>query len=281
MTDNVLEMKKSMTIVRDTRSADTPELWLEVCIVGDQYEIGNFAEMLVPARCTRVELPEDADVVIFTGGQDVNPALYGQEPHASVQWDEERDAADIDVYTQCIDEGIPMFGVCRGAQFLHVMNGGRLYQDINNHNGDHSMYDLKGRKLIEKVSSVHHQACIANPEGGMEVIATSSKADFRWLTPTQSLAGCRPDVEAYFYRDTCCFGVQGHPEYRGYSEFAKWTMHRMNEFFLENPDLALKGRVRRIKDSVLDARNEHWAEIAAKTMVIDDAVVIENKQETK
>ena len=164
-----LNAKNSVTIVRDTLT-ERPELWLDVCIIGDRYEQNAFAEMLVPARCSKKELPEDADVVIFTGGIDVNPALYGEDAHPSVTFDTRRDEADMVVYQQCIEQGIPMFGVCRGAQFLHVMNGGKLNQDVDNHNGDHGMWDPKDRRFIDKISSVHHQMVIPNPDGGMIVL---------------------------------------------------------------------------------------------------------------
>src|SRR3546814_2154841 len=62
------------------------------------------------------------------------------------------------------------------------------------------------------------------------------------------------DVEAYFYRDTCTIGLQGHPEYKGYDDFTKWSFDLLNQFVLENPDVDLINRYRRIKPDLLKER---------------------------
>lgn len=253
------EGARTVTVIRDSYKQPLPELWMDVYIEGDSMEQKAFANMLVRARCKRALSPEDADVVIFTGGEDVNPLLYGERPHSSTSFNNKRDEVDMALYETCVSQGIPMFGVCRGAQFLHVMNGGKLYQDIDNHYGSHSMYDVKNRCVVNGVSSVHHQACIPNLEGGMEILAETSRAKKRWLNDTDSRHGAFLDVEAYFYRETCCLGVQGHPEYAGFEEFTVWTLNAINEYIIENPDIELRGRVRRIKKSILEERRNKIA----------------------
>ena len=249
-----------VTLIRDTALV-FPELWCEVFIEEDDSEGQQraFAEMFVRGRCTKAVSPAASDLVVFTGGSDVNPAYYGEEPHKTTHFNTARDEANIKLYNFCLQEGIPMFGVCRGAQFLHVMNGGKLFQDVDNHVGDHSIFDVRTKTHIPKVSSVHHQACIADPALGMEVLATSAVANSRWKNPTVEVKGTMADVEAFFYRDTCCLGVQGHPEYRGYHQFLQWTLEQISELIVLNPDLELKGKVRRIKDDVLAQRDAKWA----------------------
>lgn len=220
-----------------------PELYLEVFIAGSEWEHRMFADMFSRARCTKAKTPEGADLVVFTGGPDVNPELYGEKPHRTVKVDHERDTSDITLYNTCIEHGIPMFGVCRGAQFLHVMNGGKLYQDVDGHYGDHSIFDVDDKLVIQKVSSVHHQMVIY--QNGMKVIADSSKAQNRWKNPDESVTGTMCDVEAFFYRDICALGVQGHPEYRGFDEFTAWTLKKIEQYIVHNPDCQRKGRVLR------------------------------------
>lgn len=235
-----------------------PEFWLEVFIADDSLaEQIAFAEMFVRARCTRAPSPLEADLVVFTGGPDVNPIFYGETPHPTTKWDTRRDEADIKIYEQCYNAGIPMFGVCRGAQFLHVMNGGKLWQDVDGHVGDHTLWDVKTRHMVQKISSVHHQMCRPNPEGGMILLADSMKARNRWGNESEHVTGTHPDVEAFFYRDTHCLGVQGHPEYRGYHEFMKWTLDQINEYIVCSPDTELQGegrKYRRLKKSFLEER---------------------------
>lgn len=231
---------------------DYPDMWLDVFIAGDEFEQAAFADMFVQACCRKAKSPLEADLVVFTGGADVDPALYGEKAHPQTRFSASRDEADLKLYKVCLDNGIPMFGVCRGAQFLHVMNGGKLFQHVNNHNGDHSIYDVVGMRVINKVSSVHHQMVRANK--GMTVLAESSAASIRWLNDTDKIEGTIRDIEAYFYRDTCCIGVQGHPEYKNYSKYMQWCLDLIQKYVVENPDIALIDGYRRIKKDLLELR---------------------------
>lgn len=233
-----------------------PDLWLNIHVVGNEWEQRAFAEMFARAACWKAETIEEADVVVFTGGPDVDPQLYGEEAHKLTHISAQRDSADIAVYQQCYDLGIPMFGVCRGAQFLHVMNGGKLYQHVDNHNSEHSIWDVHNQKTIDRVSSVHHQMCIDNEAGGMELVATSNKSNNRWRNPKENDIGKRAEVEAFFYSETCCFGVQGHPEYRGYNAFSKWCLDRMQDFFVNNLDIDWVGGRRRLRKDVMAMRKK-------------------------
>ena len=162
----------------------------------------------------------------------------------------------MELYKYCYDNGVPMFGVCRGAQFLHVMNGGKLWQDIDNHVGDHAIYDVKAKRTLQTVSSVHHQACISNKANGMEVIAVSHIARNRWQNERIKVPGQMEDIEAFWYPDTVCFGVQGHPEYRGYYQYLQWTLEKLKELMVENPYLTLQGRCRRLRPDLIAEREK-------------------------
>jgi hypothetical protein len=99
-----------------------------------------------------------------------------------------------------------------------LLNGGKLYQDVDGHNGPHAMWDVNEKEFIQNVSSVHHQMCMDNKEGGMEILGFLTRHLERWLNAKEvEQGGQQSDIEAFFYRDTCCFGVQGHPEYAGYT----------------------------------------------------------------
>jgi len=247
---------RKVTVMRDS-SLPYPELWLDVYVAGDSYDQIAFADLFVRASCRRARTPEKADLVVFTGGVDVDPSLYGEEKYHTTHFDKKRDEMDMNLYKTCLEEGIPMFGVCRGAQFLHVMNGGKLYQDVDNHTGDHGMWDVRAKKMIQNVSSVHHQSCIPNKEGGMELLAEAFKSKVRWMAPNKKEDKSSNDVEAFFYRDTCCFGVQGHPEYRGYYNFARWTLDQLYDLVVTNPDVHIKDRMHRLKPDILAMRDKN------------------------
>jgi gamma-glutamyl-gamma-aminobutyrate hydrolase PuuD len=250
------QSRRRVMICRD-HALDYPELWMEVFVEPDpdvRDDEARFAQMFARSRCSRAKSVLESDLVVFGGGSDVDPALYGEERHETTLFDSSRDDRDIMLYNMCVEHGIPMMGICRGAQFLHVMNGGKLYQDVNNHIGNHKIWDLKRKEWIDKVSSVHHQMCVPNKEGGMEILATNGQATQRWLNPKHSVVGTRADVEAFFYRDTCCIGVQGHPEYSGYNYFTKWCLELVNELVLCSPDIEWRDGQRRVKLELLEER---------------------------
>lgn len=254
----VVDDPRNVTISSQNEPSGAKHLWMEIYIEGDDFEKHAFSTMFLKAKCRMAKTPETADLVVFTGGVDVDPALYGEEKHWKTETpDHKRDARDMELYAKCFELGIPMFGVCRGAQFLHVMNGGKLYQHVNNHVGDHEMWALKSGNVkgYERimVSSVHHQMCIKNEE--MVLLGDSSKATERWINNKDKVEGSKLDVEAYFYPDTCCLGVQGHPEYSGYDQFLEWCIDQMDKFIFSSPETELRGRYRRLKQSVMDGRN--------------------------
>jgi len=244
----------TVTVQKDS-SLDFPELWLAVYLTGSQFEQRQFAEMFSRARCFKALTPETADIVVFAGGEDVNPALYGELPHPDTLYNDQRDKEDIELYNTCKIEGIPMFGICRGAQFLAVMNGHKLYQDVDGHNGAHGIFDRVTKKFIQNVSSVHHQMVLEDKsKKNMEVIAHGHSSKTRWLNDTDKETGTSQDIEAFFIRDTCCIGVQGHPEYRGYSQYTKWCLDLIYQYVEMNLDLEVSGRYRRIKPELIMER---------------------------
>jgi gamma-glutamyl-gamma-aminobutyrate hydrolase PuuD len=71
------------------------------------------------------------DAVVLAGGPDVDPDRYGAAPHPRTgEPRPERDAAELAVLHQALERGIPVLGVCRGAQILNVGLGGTLVQHV-------------------------------------------------------------------------------------------------------------------------------------------------------
>lgn len=119
--------------------------------------------------------------IIFTGGEDISPLLYNEEPHKEVQCIiEERDRFELELFKEVYEKKIPILGICRGLQLINIALGGNLYQDINSQipnsyghapkytlrsNLYHSVKIEKGSKLFDifktedlKVNSFHHQS---------------------------------------------------------------------------------------------------------------------------
>ena len=121
----------------------------------------------IPANKVTVSTVTNVDVVLFCGGSDVNPEMYGETAHKSTHFNVERDHDEAAVFDMCIKTMTPMIGICRGSQFLTVMSGGKLVQNVMNHCRHHKM-TYHNKKMLKEglrndairdvdVSSTHHQ----------------------------------------------------------------------------------------------------------------------------
>ncbi|WP_103382243.1 gamma-glutamyl-gamma-aminobutyrate hydrolase family protein [Pseudonocardia dioxanivorans] len=100
----------------------------------------TYVEMVVAAGGAPVLLPPDPaavgaverlDALVITGGSDLDPARYGALPHEKTQPARpRRDATELAAVRAAVDRGIPVLGVCRGAQVLNVALGGTLHQHL-------------------------------------------------------------------------------------------------------------------------------------------------------
>lgn len=92
------------------------------------------APMLIPPITdeeTLRALYERLDGVLFAGGGDIAPTLYGAEAHAKLGMiDPWRDGAELPMARWAVADSKPILGICRGVQVLNVALGGTLYQDI-------------------------------------------------------------------------------------------------------------------------------------------------------
>ena len=73
---------------------------------------------------------DGVDGLLVTGGEDVHPALYDEEPHPSVEAHEGRDESEIALVLEARKRRMPTLAICRGIQVVNVAFGGSLVQDI-------------------------------------------------------------------------------------------------------------------------------------------------------
>ena len=188
---------------------------------------------------------KDRFFIQFTGGEDVSPAYYGEGPHPETYSNKSRDNYESYIFNMAIAEKIPMAGICRGGQFLHVMNLGTLYQHVDNHAiyGTHLVIDQWTRKVYE-VSSTHHQ--LIRPNSEMMVIAfaknVSSYKEYYPITkPDKGIKKEQStkdtlDIECCFYPKTKSLCFQPHPEFDYVKECREMYFKYINEY-LFNGDL--------------------------------------------
>lgn len=155
---------------------------------------------------------DDADLVCFTGGADVSPHLYGDQNHPFTGTHPERDKMEAAIFDICLNKGVPMVGICRGAQFLNVMSGGRMYQHVEKHTRAHEITDLQTGEVVY-VSSTHHQMMMPSPEALL--VASSHLGGSReWYDGQVARRDVSDeDIEVVYYEKTKCLCFQPHPEF--------------------------------------------------------------------
>lgn len=152
---------------------------------------------------------KEPDLVCWTGGADVNPELYGHKNVASEGINKTRDRQEAAAFS--VFKDYPKVGICRGGQFLNVMSGGRMWQDINRHGGTHDLLDLLNGETIQ-VTSTHHQMMIAGKDG--EVIGIAHLAS-KFISGDPNEPKPNFDIEVVYYEPQKAVCFQPHPEYVG------------------------------------------------------------------
>lgn len=212
---------------------DYPQLGLRVLIVGNCFREGA-VRMFAQAGCSRAETVADAELIVFLGGEDIDPDLYGEKPLAGTYFNRARDDREMDIFVEAQRLGVPCFGICRGMQFLHAMNGSKLYQHVYNHAGaDHAIIDLRSREQIT-VSSMHHQMCIEDDSVFPLAYAARPGHSGRYHTFSTDLStNTHKDLEAAVYPAINAIAVQGHPEVEGTPRYRAWCLERISEWLDE------------------------------------------------
>ena len=139
------------------------------------------------------QMLEVCDGFVFTGGPDVDTAVYGEEKMDCTSLCKERDGFEMKFLPLVLESDKPVLAICRGMQLLNVALGGSLYQDIptqlpsetEHRMGTvsdqviHEVEIVEGTPLMEiagekkiPVNSYHHQ-CVRKLGSGLEVMAYS------------------------------------------------------------------------------------------------------------
>jgi len=143
--------------------------------------------------------------VLFTGGGDLHPSLYQEEPEFQEFHSPSRDAWEVAWYKWAVENKVPMLGTCRGMQLFCALTGGKLIQHVGNHHFDHLVYktELFSQKEPFEVNSIHHQQCILPKDALLLAYATG-------IGFGKELGKIEP--EAAYFPSINALGFQWHPE---------------------------------------------------------------------
>jgi putative glutamine amidotransferase len=104
----------------------------------DAVEAAGGRPLLVPPSMDGIEETlESLDGLLFSGGSDLDPELYGQDAHAeTAEVVVKRDRAEIALLQAALERDMPVLAICRGSQVLNVARGGDLVQHLPDVVGD-------------------------------------------------------------------------------------------------------------------------------------------------
>ena len=178
--------------------------------------------LLIPATSdpALIEATLDhVDGVLLTGGVDVDPAYYGEEPHPMLgEVNAARDTFEMLLIHKAVERKMPLFGVCRGMQVINVALGGTLWQDIPSQVPEAIAHRVTGDSLaIEAHTVTLVPGTLSERLLGSKPFAVNSRHHqaVRDVAPRLLISGHSPDGIAEMlegYPVLPILAVQWHPE---------------------------------------------------------------------
>jgi putative glutamine amidotransferase len=183
-------LQRAQTGVWDVKAAFLPHVYFDAVTLA-----GGIAVLLPPQPvdgAIAARVLDGLDGLIVSGGRDVDPARYGQEPHETTDRPSAlRDEWEEALLTGAIERELPFLAICRGAQVLNVALGGTLHQHLPDvvgstryqlGNGEFSSVDIRidddsavGRMVggDDLTVEVYHHQAIDRVAAGLRVTARS------------------------------------------------------------------------------------------------------------
>jgi putative glutamine amidotransferase len=215
-------LQQAQTGVWDVRASFLPGIYI------DGVNLAGGIAALLPPQPVDAEIAsrvlDGMDGLIITGGRDVDPEGYGQQPHPAtdeaIADNRQRDAFEFALVDGAIRRGMPLLGICRGAQVLNVALGGTLHQhlpDVIGHThhqlgnavfATSAVRTVPGTRLAALIGEssdaqcYHHQA-IDRLGDGLIVSAQDSDGVIEAIERDPAMPG-----------DSFLLAVQWHPEER-------------------------------------------------------------------
>lgn len=185
--------------------------------------------------------PGQGDVCLFHGGHDIWAGMYGETPVPENETPRlnPRDIIERKIAEACIERGVPMIGICRGAQLLCILAGGSLFQHVDGHRKDHALVTESGT-IIPATPQSHHQMmrCTKTsfeplawtPERLSTVVKVGAEADATedWEESWE--------IEIAYFPVIQGLAIQPHPEWMGgvagYMPFHDYCDKLVREYIL-------------------------------------------------
>lgn len=171
----------------------------------------------------KFELTPD-DIVMFGGGEDIPPSYYNEVANRQAMYPvvpSKRDKLEKLFFKKAVEASARMIGICRGAQMITALSGGKLWQHVENHNSMHTMeYNLDLlpnhlRILIPSyTTSVHHQMCrVETIPMKVDLLAWSAISPVYYDEKDKKHLPEYKEPEIFYVPNLKALCFQGHPEF--------------------------------------------------------------------
>jgi putative glutamine amidotransferase len=206
-------LEQAQTGVWDVPASFLPRVYFDAVTSS-----GGVAVLLPPQPVSSAivdRVLDGIDGLIVTGGKDVDPARYGQEPHPTTDQPRlDRDAWEDALLRGAIDRKLPFLGICRGAQVLNVALGGTLLQHLPDVVGS-TKYNLGGGVFNEVGVEVEPDSELGELIGGTANVKVYHHQSIDRVADGLTVTARSDDgiIQAVEF-DSVPFGlaVQWHPE---------------------------------------------------------------------
>jgi gamma-glutamyl-gamma-aminobutyrate hydrolase PuuD len=179
--------------------------------------------------------PEEIGLMVFTGGHDVWPELYGENVLEGTFFSIHRDFYEGKMFEKAQEHKIPCVGICRGAQFLCVKAGGKLVQDVTGHLATHLLRTSDNRTILS--NSSHHQMQLP-PKNAVPLAWSNTRQSRYYLNGDGDNINVDREYEVVYYPNINSLGIQGHPEWwSAPEEFIEYSKEVVLEYLFKGKKL--------------------------------------------
>lgn len=186
-----------------------------------------------------IALGSEIDALVIWGGADISPSLYNAGVAkwcGATEKPTQGDRIEAGAISAAITRGIPIIGVCRGAQLCCAMAGGKLIQHVDGHSGGgHEITTDKGERY--STSSVHHQMMYPWDVDHHLIAWTSNRRSKVYMTEKtdcDEVASQKVEPEIVWFPKIKALAIQGHPEFMSDSDpFVQYCMTLVDQYILE------------------------------------------------
>lgn len=176
------------------------------------------------------QLKEDGILIVW-GGADIGTSLYGEFPNrmCSGHKPSSKDLREIALIERAIELDMPIIGICRGAQLMCVLAGGKLMQHIEGHGYSHKVTLHDEGDAVIFCNSSHHQMML--PPASAKILATAEGTE---ALGERNTAVTLPRVNEVVYFPTLNgLGIQPHPEWDNCPQmFIDYCVRKIKEYLL-------------------------------------------------